>query len=63
VPQPFLEAPHLSPILLVIVAQKMQKAMEGEQANFRRSRVPVFGGLTARHAARDAQITEKNRLG
>jgi hypothetical protein len=41
----------------------MQKAMKSEQANFRRSRVPVFGGLTARHAARDAQITEKNRLG
>jgi hypothetical protein len=39
----------------------MQKAMKSEQANFRRSRVPVLGGLTARHAARDAQIAEKNR--
>jgi hypothetical protein len=45
----------------VIVAQKVQKAMKGQQANFRRSRVAMLGGLTARDAARDAQIAEKNR--
>lgn len=57
-PQPLFERPHGASVPLVIVAQKVQKAMQGQNPQFCAQIVPFCPGLTARHAQGNGEITK-----
>ncbi len=42
----------------MIVAQKVQQAVEGQDSKFDRERMAVLPGLASRHPAGDGQIAE-----
>ena len=60
-PQPLLERPHGAFVPLVIVAQKVQKAMQGQNPQFRGQIVPLGPGLASGDTQGDRQVAEVSR--
>jgi hypothetical protein len=58
VAQALLEPSHLAAIPLVIIAKKVQQAVQGEHPKFRRQAVPGLGRLAARNSKRDHHIAQ-----
>jgi len=60
--QAALEAGHLPVIVLVIIAKKVQKAMQGEHPQLGLQGVPRLAGLPARNTNRNNDIAQKPAL-
>ena len=55
-PQPILNRPHGAPVPLVIVAQKVQKAMKGQNPQFRRHIMPLRASLAGSDSDGNGQV-------
>jgi hypothetical protein len=60
--KPFLQTRHLSGIDLMIVPQQVQKAVQGQDANFHPRGVSLGARLPRRHAARNREISKETLL-
>lgn len=56
-PEPGLDGPHLAPIPLVIVAQEMQQAVQGQHAELGPQGMPEGPGLAGSQTTSDGTIT------
>ena len=55
-PQPIFQRPHCALVPLVIVAQKVQKAMQGQNPQFGGHIVPLSPGLAGSHPHGDGEV-------
>jgi hypothetical protein len=61
-PQALLESSHFAGVTLVIIAKKVQQAVQGKHPKLGGQAVPCGPRLPARHAVRNDDIPQLTRL-